>query len=299
MMEQTQPKPNKAALRRLERAAMISTVLIWLGVLLAGIGLYRAYRNHQQQAAAWAQATAIASTSATGMVGAQRVLVATPTATFTPTPEVFPLGWQTATPSPKPIDISGATGGSTPKAPPVLSTRPARQQPTPTSTPQASPQPPDRLVIPKIELDAAIIPIGWHSVTDSDGQQSIVWQVADNAVGWHKTSALVGQAGNLVLNAHHNIKGQVFRYLVELDAGDRAIVYADGQASYYTVTEKHILKEKDEPIEVRRQNAEWIGPTDDQRLTMVTCWPYTDNTHRLVIVARPATAAEIEELTPE
>ena len=178
----------------------------------------------------------------------------------------------------------------------MLITRAVSPQPTPTPTPP--PEPPERIVITEIELDAAIIPIGWSTVSEN-GQESIVWQVADDAVSWHKTSAMVGQSGNLVLNGHHNVKGEVFRYLVDLEAGDVATLYAGGKEFHYVVTEKHILKEKDEPIEVRRKNAEWIGPTVDQRLTMVTCWPYTNNTHRLVVVARPATAAEVEGLTAE
>ena len=86
----------------------------------------------------------------------------------------------------------------------------------------------------------------------------------------------------------HNIKGEVFRYLVELEEGDRVQVHAGNRVWHYVVTEKHILKEKGESLDVRRQNAKWIGPTDDERLTMVTCWPYTNNTHRLVVVAKPA-----------
>jgi len=38
---------------------------------------------------------------------------------------------------------------------------------------------------------------------------------------------------------------------------------------------------------VRQENARWIAPTDDERLTLVTCWPYTNNTHRVVVVAKP------------
>ncbi|HID54608.1 MAG TPA: sortase, partial [Anaerolineae bacterium] len=33
--------------------------------------------------------------------------------------------------------------------------------------------------------------------------------------------------------------------------------------------------------------AEWIMPTEDERITLVTCWPYTDNTNRLIVVAQP------------
>ena len=28
-------------------------------------------------------------------------------------------------------------------------------------------------------------------------------------------------------------------------------------------------------------------PTTDERITLITCWPYTSNTHRLIIVAKP------------
>jgi hypothetical protein len=49
-----------------------------------------------------------------------------------------------------------------------------------------------------------------------------------------------------------------------------------------------IVPEKDQPLEVRRENARWIGPSNDERLTLVTCWPRHDNTHRLILVALPA-----------
>jgi sortase A len=50
---------------------------------------------------------------------------------------------------------------------------------------------------------------------------------------------------------------------------------------------KTIVKEKGESVEVRRKNAQWIAPTNDERLTLVTCWPYTNNTHRVIVVAKP------------
>jgi LPXTG-site transpeptidase (sortase) family protein len=28
-------------------------------------------------------------------------------------------------------------------------------------------------------------------------------------------------------------------------------------------------------------------PSTDERLTLITCWPYETNTHRLIIVALP------------
>jgi sortase A len=156
-------------------------------------------------------------------------------------------------------------------------------------------QPPDRLVIPQIELDSEIVPIGWD-VQEQEGVITRVWQVADFVVSWHETSGYPGRVGNTVLNGHHNIKGEVFRYLVDLQPGDRVHVYAQEQRYTYAVTEKHILKEKGEPLDVRRENAGWIEPTDDERLTMITCWPYTNNTHRLVVIAKPVPTRDVEGL---
>lgn len=30
-----------------------------------------------------------------------------------------------------------------------------------------------------------------------------------------------------------------------------------------------------------------LGPTYDERITLITCWPYVSNTHRAVVVAEP------------
>jgi len=150
-------------------------------------------------------------------------------------------------------------------------------------------------VIPAIGLDSPVVPIGWYTA-EENGESYSVWQVADYAVSWHKTSAYPGHSGNVVLNGHHNIKGEVFRYLVDLTVGDRVMLYAGDQVYYYEVEEKMILKEKGESAEVRRQNASWIAATQDERLTMVTCWPYTNNTHRLVVVARPVPPPSVDGL---
>ena len=51
--------------------------------------------------------------------------------------------------------------------------------------------------------------------------------------------------------------------------------------------DKFIVKDKGEPEAVRRANAKWIGPFNEERLTLVTCWPYNNNTHRLIVIAKP------------
>jgi LPXTG-site transpeptidase (sortase) family protein len=47
------------------------------------------------------------------------------------------------------------------------------------------------------------------------------------------------------------------------------------------------LREAGESSKTRMENASWIGESNDERLTLVTCWPYESNTHRLIVVARP------------
>ena len=63
----------------------------------------------------------------------------------------------------------------------------------------------------------------------------------------------------------------------------------DQTAYRFVVKQKLLLTEAGAPLEQRLQNAQWIAPTSDVRLTLVSCWPYTSNTHRVIIVATPAT----------
>jgi sortase A len=101
------------------------------------------------------------------------------------------------------------------------------------------------------------------------------------------TSAPLGKPGNTAITGHHNIAGEVFRNLVKLKPGDRITVYSKDMPFYYEITTRKILPERGQPAEVRRENARWMQPTEDERITLITCWPYTSNTHRLIIVAKP------------
>ena len=290
MIEQDRQTPKQFDIDRLERWTLFSGILIWAGVLVFGIGLLISLRNQRIESLAYANQL---TPTPTVKVSASATATQPPTAT----PQRYPAGWSTATPTPL---------GSTPTQLPDDTSEDPQEQTGPESetravpnlaiTPQAPPPPPappDRLVIPSIELDSPIVPIGWHTV-EVEGMRTRVWEVADYTVGWHQTSSYPGRGGNIVLNGHHNIRGQVFRYLVELEPGDQIYLYAQEELYLFAVAEKHILKEKGESLQVRRENARWIEPTEDERLTMITCWPYTDNTHRLVIVARPVPTRSVD-----
>ncbi|MCB0210462.1 MAG: sortase [Anaerolineae bacterium] len=145
----------------------------------------------------------------------------------------------------------------------------------------------NRIVAESIGLDAEVVEVGWTPVVEN-GVTSNVWVVADYAAGWHKNSALPGQGGNVVLSGHHNIKGEIFRYIVDIEPGATITLYdQEGHVFNYFVEDKFIVKDKGEPEAVRRENAKWIGPFNEERLTLVTCWPYSNNTHRVIVIAKP------------
>ena len=173
---------------------------------------------------------------------------------------------------------------------------PAQPFPTPTVAPQDAPpsadpgEPPERLIIPSIDLDTAVIPIGFEKV-QFEGKVYDQWVAPDyRAAGWHESSVGLGAPGNAVLNGHHNIKGEVFRDLYRVQVGDEIQIYSGNDSFEYVVVFTAILEERNQPLEVRMANAEWIKATEDQRITLITCWPYGSNTHRVVVVAVPVRA---------
>ncbi|MEM7031834.1 MAG: sortase [Chloroflexota bacterium] len=217
-----------------------------------------------------------------------------PTATATPTPTNTPTPLPTATATT--VVDSGSQSETQPSVIVDTPTATATSTPPPTATPippTATPAPiltsaePSHVVIPAVNINTQVIPVGWRLV-EQNGIQYSIWDVADYAIGWHNTTAKLGQAGNTVMAGHHNINGEVFRDLVNVEVGDEVIVYSGDTPYRYTIELKTIVKEKGEPPEVRRKNAQWIAETTDERITMVTCWPFTNNTHRVIVVAKPS-----------
>lgn len=146
---------------------------------------------------------------------------------------------------------------------------------------------PDRIVLPSIKVDTPVVELGWSQKKARDGQVFSEWDVADYAAGWHKNSALPADGGNVVLSGHNNIKGAVFRKLDQLERGDLITLYVGEVAYGYAVDQVLIVPEKRATPEQRKENAAWIQPTEDDRLTLVSCWPRDDNTHRIIVVAYP------------
>jgi len=163
--------------------------------------------------------------------------------------------------------------------------------PTVTPTPAVTPRPrayspPTRIHIPKINVDADVVEVE-YKITEEDRETIAAWAVADYAAGFHRGSAYPGHPGNTVIAGHNNIRGRVFRHLLDLLPGDDIYLYVGEWEFHYMVTQRLLFKEKGVSQEIRRQNAKWIQPTADERLTLVSCWPFIKPDHRVVIIARP------------
>lgn len=146
---------------------------------------------------------------------------------------------------------------------------------------------PTRIELPSIRLDTPVQEIGWSVRPGENGSLYSQWDEAAYAAGWHKNSAVPGEGGNVVLSGHNNILGAVFRELDQLKRGDLATLVVDGKEFTYAVDKILIVPETSATPEQRKINAEWIQPTDGERLTLVSCWPRDNNTHRIIVVAYP------------
>ncbi|MCX8067692.1 MAG: sortase [Anaerolineae bacterium] len=180
-----------------------------------------------------------------------------------------------------PTWVPSATPPSTPADPPL----PTPALPSPTPTPAL--YPPTRIVVPSVGIDAPITPTTW-----TVGEEGMpIWLVPDAPyAGWHLGSATLGMPGNTVINGHNWPEDGVFRFLYQVRVGDPILLYSGRVPFVYEVREILILKEAGQPLEVRQENARYIQPTDDERVTLVTCHPYGSTHYRLIVIAHRAKA---------
>ncbi len=176
---------------------------------------------------------------------------------------------------------------TTPEPSPSIAASPT-PQPSPFKNvyPTRAPKP-VKIVIPKIGVNAPVVEVGIKLVHTERGLVA-QWETADYAAGHHSTSANPGENGNIVISGHNNIKGKVFQRLWELRPGDRVLLFnAEGEGFIYEVKKVLIVREKGASEEQRRANARYIGPTPDETLTLITCWPPHGNSHRVIVIAKP------------
>lgn len=120
-----------------------------------------------------------------------------------------------------------------------------------------------RIVIPRIGVDAPVV-MGVESEQLKKG------------VGQVSGSANPGQKGNLVLSAHNDIYGQLFRYLDQMKSGDQFTVYTNIRAYTYIVTGWELV----EPTRV-----DVLNPTPNATATLISCYPYLVDTMRIIVRA--------------
>ena len=126
-------------------------------------------------------------------------------------------------------------------------------------TPSA--QSPVRVRIPAIQVD--------HPAVQGDD-----WENLKRGIGHRIGSANPGERGNMVLSAHNDIYGEIFRHLDQLRPGDEVFVHTNSEVFRYVVRETRVVP----PTEVSV-----MAPTQGPTLTLISCYPYLVNTERIVV----------------
>jgi len=179
--------------------------------------------------------------------------------TLTPTPlikaVVLPSGHT-------PPDSPGGSRPNTEEIPEHL--QPVVQSFAEVPIPTQSPQQAVRLQIPALEKDVPVV--------EGDG-----WEQLKKGVGHHIPSANPGEDGNVVLSAHNDIHGEIFRDLDQLETGDKVIIFTEMKEYVYVVEETHVV----EPTRV-----EFLEPTSEPTATLISCYPYLVDNKRIVVRAK-------------
>jgi sortase A len=121
-----------------------------------------------------------------------------------------------------------------------------------------------RIEVPAIKLDAPVV--------QGDG-----WEQLKKGVAQHIGSANPGQDGNVVLSAHNDVYGELFRHLDRLQPGDLVKLYTQQRAYEYLVDRTQIV----EPTTV-----EVMAATGAPTVTLISCYPYLVDKQRIVVFAR-------------
>lgn len=139
-------------------------------------------------------------------------------------------------------------------------------QPPPIPTP--GPEQAQVIQIPAIGVHHAIV------------EGAYDWEQLKRGVAHHIGSAEPGQLGNMILAAHNDVYGAIFRDLDKLSPGDEIIVSTNQQSYTYVVSKIEVV----EPTDV------WVmGETEHASTTLISCYPYRINTHRIAVFAELVT----------
>jgi sortase A len=189
----------------------------------------------------------------------QEVLAAIELPTMTPTPII------SAVVLPSGHTPPNAAGGARPNEAEIPEhLRPLVQSLANIPIPTPGPEHAIQIQIPGINIDAPVV--------QGDG-----WEQLKKGVGQHIGTANPGQNGNVVLSAHNDIFGEIFRDLDQLKPGDQVTLFTSQRAYTYVITGSKIV----EPNQV-----EVMAPTREATLTLISCYPYLVDDQRIVVTAR-------------
>ncbi len=160
-------------------------------------------------------------------------------------------------------------GGSSPNEAEIPEhLRPLMQSLAVLPMPTSSPEQAIRIQIPSIRVDAPVV--------QGDG-----WEQLKKGVGQHAGTPNPGKKGNVVLSAHNDIFGEIFRDLDKVKAGDQVVVFTNQRSYTYVVSQVNIV----EPTSV-----EAMAQTSQSLLTLVSCYPYMVDKQRIVVMAQLQTS---------
>lgn len=120
-----------------------------------------------------------------------------------------------------------------------------------------------RIQIPAIGVDAPVV--------QGDG-----WEQLKKGVAQHIGTPDPGENGNIVLSAHDDIFGEIFRNIDRLKPGDVVILSTNQRHYTYVVTGAQIV----EPTRVDVMNS-----TANAAVTLISCYPYLIDNQRIVVSA--------------
>ncbi len=145
---------------------------------------------------------------------------------------------------------------------------------------------PTHISIPGVEIDAEIHQVGYN-IREIEGQRVREWDVASYAAGHHETSARPGEGGNIVVTGHNDWEGEVFRTLEYAEHGQEIVLTTEEGEHRYIIEEIHMRREVGASLEERLETGRFMADMPEERLTLITCWPYGINDHRVIVVAMP------------
>ncbi len=157
--------------------------------------------------------------------------------------------------------------------------------PMPTATPTATPipLPATRMSIPSISLNISVMESYPKQQTDG----SFIWDPLNYAAGHYNSSGNPGGGRNIVFNGHNNMAGEVFRDLDKLVPGDEIILLTDAGEFHYQVQQKVVIPYLGHEAEAELQIGALSAPQSSEMVTLISCWPYSTFTSRIVVVAVP------------